>query len=138
MKKLKYVKLFESFYDEQLLKTDKVKFIDSIIDRLGKGEDIPFMISIHETITSGRQDFFLSVSKPGVEKQEVDGAADMIRVSGDSMKFMTQDQFEKLYELLPYKGGNKSNTSRWADNTSSSENIKKGGKEANDRYKDQF
>jgi hypothetical protein len=51
---------------------------------------------------------------------------------------MTQEQFEKLYDLLPNKGGNKSNTSRWADNTSSSENINKSSKEANDRYRNKF
>jgi hypothetical protein len=135
MRKLKYVKLFESFLDEQLMNTDKSKFIDSIISRLENGEDLPFFVSVEETTTKGQPDLYLYVSK--VEKEKVNGSADTIRVSGDSLKYMTQDQFEKLYELLPYKGGMKGKNDRWADNTTSSEKQKEDADTAHDRYKEQ-
>jgi hypothetical protein len=131
MRKLKYVKLFENFYDEELLKTDKSKFIDHIINKLKNNEDISFKIVIEETYISNKISYFLHVSKPGIEKGKVDGGADMIRVSGDSLKNMTQEQFEELYNLLPYKGGRKGD--RWANNTSSPEAIKRDQEQANQR-----
>ncbi len=135
MRKLKYVKLFESFLDEQLMNSDKTKFIDSIISRLENGEDLPFLVSVSEAITKGQPDLFLYVSK--VEKEKVNGSADTIRVSGDSLKYMSQEQFEKLYDLLPYKGGKKGNNDRWADNSSSTEKQKEDADKAHDRYKEQ-
>jgi hypothetical protein len=161
MRKLKYVKLFENFYDEELLETDKSSditvdgtsikdwvaslsdkagrrdsagvvqqittlMIVQMINKLENNEDLPLEIDISETYINNKISYFLSVSKPGIEKGKVDGdlpirlgddvfiSADMIRVSGDSLKNMTQEQFEKLYNLLPYKGGRKGD--RWANN----------------------
>lgn len=67
----------------------------------------------------------------------MNGYADTIRVSGDNLKYMSQEQFEKLYDLLPYKGGKKGNNDRWVDNSSSTEKQKEDADMAHDRYKEQ-
>ena len=111
MRKLKYVQLFESFYDEELLKNDKSEFIESIIRKLENNEELSFDVSIEET-SSGNHPLTMYVTKPGVDKGKADGLVDLIKISGDSLKTMTQEQFDKLFNLLPFKGGKKYN--RWA------------------------